>query len=111
MQKLITVQNDIGKNVFCDWINDADYLKRHLVRNATLKVIEKRLEQSKALIFVESGNSLESMWCKYELNYYEQFDRPVFVIKKEDIISGKFNLLEVRDKWYLDSNYKEYVLM
>lgn len=111
VQKLITFQNKKGKNIFCDWINDADYLKRHLVCEATLKVIEKRLEQSKAVIFVESDNSLESVWCKYELNYFEQFNRSILVIKKEDLLEEKMDLLQIIDKWYLDSNYKEYVLM
>ena len=31
VQKLITFQNEHGKNIFCDWINDADYLKRKLL--------------------------------------------------------------------------------
>lgn len=41
MQELITFENKKGKDVFCDWINDVDYLKRHLVCEATLKVIER----------------------------------------------------------------------
>ena len=66
VQKLIRAENQDGKNVFCDWINDVDYLKRHLLCKATLKVLEKRMEQSKAMIFVVSENSLHSIWCKYE---------------------------------------------
>lgn len=50
MQELILFENRKSKNVFCDWINDADYLKRKLVCKATLKVIETRLEQSDAII-------------------------------------------------------------
>lgn len=82
IQTLITAQNKLGKDVFCDWINDVDYLKRHLLCEATLKVIEKRLEQSKALIFVESENSTKSIWCKYELNFFAKLERPMYVIKK-----------------------------
>ena len=58
VQKLIYVENQQGKNVFCDWINDIDYLKRHLLCDATLKVLDEILIQSKALIFVQSENSL-----------------------------------------------------
>ena len=54
---LIIHLNSQGKNVYCDWISDSDYLKRNLVREATLKVIEKRLEQSKAILFVNSNIS------------------------------------------------------
>ena len=54
VQKLIEYENSLGKNVFCDWINDSDYLKRHLLCTATLSVIEKRLEQSDAILFVQS---------------------------------------------------------
>lgn len=111
VQKLITFENHQGKNVFCDWINDVDYLKRHLVCQATLKVLEKRLEQSKALIFVESENSTSSIWCKYELNYYLDLDKPIYTINKKDIEAGEFNLKLLEEKWFVDSNYKELALL
>ena len=44
VQHLISYENSQGKNIYCDWISDSDYLKRHLVCDATLKVIEKRME-------------------------------------------------------------------
>lgn len=74
IQKLIRAENQDGKNIFCDWINDVDYLKRHLLCEATLKVLEKRMEQSNAMIFVVSENSLHSIWCKYELNYFAELE-------------------------------------
>ena len=37
VQELIIYENQKSKDVFCDWINDADYLKRKLVCDATLK--------------------------------------------------------------------------
>lgn len=73
VQKLIIHLNQKGKNIYCDWMNDNDYLKRHLVGNSTLNVITKRLQQSKELIFVISDSSMKSNWCKYELNYFYQF--------------------------------------
>ena len=57
VQKLIQYENKNNKNVFCDWINDSDYLKRHLLCDATLKVLEKRMEQSEYLLFVDSEYS------------------------------------------------------
>ena len=101
----------MGKNVFCDWINDRDYLKRHLVCEATLKVIEKRLEQSNALIFVESENSNTSIWCKYELNYFAELGRPMYIIKKENIHNKVFTLEPMISHWFVDTNYKELALI
>lgn len=107
VQKLITYQNENGKNIFCDWINDSDYLKRNLLCKATLNVIELRLQQSKNLIFVESENSKNSVWCKYELNYYSELDRSIYYITKEDIENNNFNIRLLEDKWFIDKNYKE----
>lgn len=106
VQKLIVYENQQGNNVFCDWISDADYLKRNLMCDATLRVIEKRLLQSKALIFVESENSKNSVWCKYELNYFLQLDRPMFVIDKRCIENSEFIVAPLKTDWFVDSNYR-----
>lgn len=112
VQELILFENKKSKNVFCDWINDADYLKRKLVCNATLKVIEARLEQSDAIIFVDSPNSRNSIWCKYELNYFSELNRPIYCIKVEDIESRNWDALyRMKDKWYYDPDYKKYSLV
>lgn len=111
VQSLILYENQKGKNVFCDWISDSDYLKRNMLCNATLKVLEKRLEQSKNLLFVDSDNSRQSIWCKYELNYFEDLGKPMYIIKKEDIESGKFIICPFVDKWYVDLDYKELALL
>lgn len=101
VQELITYQNENGKNIFCDWINDSDYLKRKLLCKATLNVIELRLQQSKNLIFVESENSKNSVWCKYELNYYLELNRPIYYITKEDIENNNFNIKLLEDGWFI----------
>ena len=111
VQKLILYENNNGKNIFCDWINDLDYLKRNLLCNATLKVLEKRLEQSKALLFVDSNYSRHSVWCKYELNYFKELGKTMYVITIEDIENGKFKIQHFLDIWYLDSDYKELALL
>lgn len=111
VQALIRHENQQGKNVFCDWISDSDYLKRHLLCDATLKVLEKRLLQSKALIFVDSGNSRQSVWCKYELNYFRNLKKLLFVIDVKDILNGEFSVQPFTDEWYMDSHYKEMALL
>lgn len=106
VQKLIIYENKQGKNIFCDWINDSDYLKRNLVCNATLSVLEKRLEQSEAIIFVDSRNSKESIWCKYELNYFYELGKPIYTINKQDIEKEVYILKLLESKWFIDKNYK-----
>lgn len=111
VQKLISYENKKGKIVFCDWINDADYLKRHLVCDVTLKVLEKRMEQSKAMIFVLSESSENSIWCKYELNFFSELGREIYLIEKQDIEDGIFKLKILKDQWFVDVDYKKMALL
>ncbi len=111
VQKLITFQNDNGKNIFCDWINDADYLKRQLVCEATLNVIEKRLEQSNALIFVRTKQSLESVWCQYELNYFHELNKIIYVIDGEEIKNDMYEMEEYPVEEFFNANYKSLALL
>lgn len=107
VQSLIQYLNVKRKNIYCDWINDNDYLKRKLVGKPTLSVIEKRLHQSRAIIFVISDNSLDSNWCKYELNYFNELGKPIYAIRIEDILKEKFNYDVLQKKWFLDSGYRD----
>lgn len=106
VQILISELNKNGKNVYCDWINDIDYLKRNLVGQATGTVIEKRLKQSKNLLFVRSVNSEKSNWVKYELNYFNSLNKNIYEIDKIDILNGKFKYYLTNKEWFLDENYK-----
>lgn len=110
VQELIKTENKLQKNIFCDWINDVDYLKRHLLCEATLKVIEKRMKQSKALIFVKSKNSLDSIWCKYELNFFYELKKPIYIIEKDAIKKKDFELKLVNKYWFIDTDYKKTAL-
>ncbi len=111
VQELIILLNSEGKNVYCDWISDSDYLKWNLVREATLKVIEKRLAQSKAILFVHSNHSTESIWCKYELNYFAEMNKPIYQIDIFDIENGNYIINQLTDKWFYDKEYKTLTLL
>ena len=111
VQRLIEFENNANKNVFCDWINDVDYLKRNLICEATLRVIEERLKQSKALLYVDSENASESVWCIYELNYFLELDKPIYTIKKQDIDNDSFYITPLVDKWFIDQDYKKLPLI
>ena len=106
VQELIQHENSFGYDVFCDWINDSDYLKRHFLCSATLSVIEKRLQQSNALIFVKSDDSIASVWCRYELNYFYQLNKPIYSIEVQKIENNSFELELEKVDWFLDPNYK-----
>ena len=105
VQKLIDYENSIGKNVFCDWIADADYLKRSLLCEATLRVIEWRLEQSDAVIFVNSNNSLQSKWCNYELNYFHRTGKPIYILDAEEILQGNFKYKDIKKNVFYKDDY------
>lgn len=69
------------------------------------------MKQSKALIFVKSENSLSSIWCKYELNFFYELQKPIFIIEKDSIINKDFELKTINDYWFIDSDYKESTLI
>ena len=98
--------NKANKNVYCDWKADNNYLKRHLVCEATKKVINKRIEQSKKIIFVDSVASRNSCWVKYELNYANQQGKEILVSSKDSIDEGYICLETLKDEWFIDSDYE-----
>lgn len=106
VQRLIIFLNKNNKNVYCDWKADDNYLKRHLVCKATQNVINKRIEQSKKMIFVDSVNSRNSCWVKYELNYANQQGKEILVLSKNSIDNGNICMMTLNDKWFIDDNYE-----
>ena len=106
VQRLITLLNKDNKNVYCDWKADNNYLKRRLVCKATQNVINKRIEQSKKILFVDSDTSRNSCWVKYELNYADQRGKEILVLRKDSIDNSNICLMALNDKWFIDSNYE-----
>jgi len=106
VQSIIKVLNKENKNVYCDWINDTSYLKRHLVGDATKSVIEKRLEQSNKVLFIKSKESLLSNWVKYELNYFNSLNKEILEIDISNLRKGKYEYKRLKEKWFYDENYK-----
>lgn len=102
VQNLKDYLNSLKKNIYCDWISDDHYLKRSLIGEATRIVIEKRLEQSLELIFLDTNNSRSSSWVKYELNYFENLKKPIYIWDNRE---NKKKLM--KDKWFLDKNFKK----
>lgn len=107
VQSVITALNDQGKVIYCDWINDTDYLKRHLVGEATLNVIKKRIEKADAVLLIESAQSTSSLWVKYELNYAYSLGKRICVLPTEDIKKSKFQYSVLKNRWFYDEHYEE----
>ena len=106
IQKLIQKLNKQKKNVYCDWINDTDYLKRKLVGTSTLEVIKKRIQQSKALIWVRSDASLRSNWVKYELNYAQILGKEIFYIDANEIDNEILKYFKHDEFWFEDEDFE-----
>lgn len=96
VQKLIKQLNHDDINVYCDWISDRDYLKRFLVCEDTLKVIRKRIDISKAVLFADSENSRKSIWVAYELQYAEKIHKPIYTVCFDD----KQEISRLEDYWF-----------
>jgi len=56
--------------VYVDWIDDK-LLSRDNVSKDTAKVLQKRMKQSKCLIYATSENSSSSRWMPWELGYFD----------------------------------------
>ena len=60
----------LGYKVYVDWINDK-LLSREDVSPQTAKILQKRMNQSKSLLFATSENSPNSKWMPWELGYFD----------------------------------------
>lgn len=59
-----------GYKVYVDWINDR-LLSRTNVTKKTAEILQKRMKQSKCLIYATSENSSTSRWMPWELGYFD----------------------------------------
>ena len=60
----------LGFSVYVDWITDS-LLSRENVTKETAAVLQKRMKQSKCLIYATSENSNTSRWMPWELGYFD----------------------------------------
>lgn len=75
--------NEIGINVYMDWVNDKDELSRNLTCAETAKVITERIKASKAILYVHTNTSLDSKWTPWELGYATALNKPILVYHPE----------------------------
>lgn len=77
---------EMGYSVYVDWITDR-LLSREDVNKKTAEVLQKRMQQSKCLVYATSENSQNSRWMPWELGYFDGIKSKmvgVLPIKKEN---------------------------
>ena len=91
-----------GFSVYVDWITDR-LLSRESVNRETAKILQKRMNQSKCLLYATSKNSQNSRWMSWELGYFDGIkDKMVAIIpvKKDDSASDSFKGEEYLGLYY-----------
>ena len=74
----------LGYSVYVDWINDR-LLSRGNVTKDTASVLQKRMRQSKSLIYVTSENSAQSKWMPWEAGFFDGIrDRMIAILPITD---------------------------
>lgn len=71
--------NRQGKSVYIDWVNDYIMLDRRAQNEDTWNVLEKRMIQSKQMIYVLTENSVKSAYAEQEVKFFKMHGKPVFV--------------------------------
>ncbi|MEG0928705.1 MULTISPECIES: toll/interleukin-1 receptor domain-containing protein [Weeksellaceae] len=105
---LLTIKstlNSLDFNVYIDWINDKEGLKRTLTNVATAQVIIERLKSSDALMFVYTEESLNSLWTPWEIGYFHSSKGKICVYYPEMVDESKIPaFINIYPKVFLDDN-------
>ena len=78
---------EMGYSVYVDWISDGCISRDKKIDKETASILQKRMKQSKCLIYATSDNSQKSRWMPWELGYFDGIkDKMVGIlpIKKTD---------------------------
>lgn len=80
-----------GFTVYVDWINDK-LLSRDNVTKDTAAVLQKRMRQSKCLIYATSENASQSKWMPWETGFFDGIrDRMVAILPISENASSDFS--------------------
>lgn len=100
--------NRLNLHVYCDWLNDTDFLKRTYASEYTKIVLKKRIEQSAKVLFLRSKNTNDqqnnffSEWVEMEIAYAKELNKDIECI---DLIQdGKCEFKLFEKKIILEGN-------
>lgn len=88
--RLKSILNHININVYIDWVNDRDALKRELTNVNTANAIIERLKASKALLYVHTEASQNSRWAPWELGFFHAIKGKICVYNPNNIAKAPF---------------------
>ena len=92
--------NRLNLHVYCDWLNDTDFLKRIYASEYTKIVLKKRIEQSSKVLFLRSKNTNDqqnnffSEWVEMEILYAKKLSKDIECIDLIQDGKCEFKLFE-----------------
>lgn len=101
--KLKVLLNAQNINIYVDWVNDRESLRRELTNVDTAQVIIERLKNSKCLLYIHTEASLFSKWTPWELGYFHALGKKICVYTPNDTVE-KPPYLDIYPKAVLNSN-------
>lgn len=99
--------NSSNINVYVDWLNDREALKRELVNQSTAGVIIERMKVSKALMYIYTDTT--SQWAPWELGYFHAQSGKICIYNPQRI--NLIPYLELYPTVELGNDNKFYVKM
>lgn len=100
---VIQIKNEMNRlnlHVYCDWLNDTDFLKRTYASEYTKIVLKKRIEQSAKVLFLRSKNTNDqqnnffSEWVEMEIAYAKKLNKDIECIDLIQDGKCEFKLFE-----------------
>lgn len=85
--KLKTMLNAQGINVYIDWVNDRDQLRRELTSKDTAMVIIERIKACKAIMYIHTEAATASQWTPWELGYAHALGKKICILQTEEVSS------------------------
>lgn len=78
-----------GYTVYVDWIIDS-HLQRNNVTKRTVNHIQRRMKQSKSLVYATSKNASSSKWMPWELGYMDGYKGKCAILPITDYETSDF---------------------
>lgn len=101
--KLKVLLNAQNINIYVDWVNDRESLKRELTNVDTAQVIIERLKTSKCLLYIHTEASFFSKWTPWKLGYFHALGKKICVYTPNDMVE-KPPYLDIYPKAILNNN-------
>lgn len=83
VKEIIKSLNQSHLHIYCDWFNDTDFLKRQYAGEYTKIVLQKRIQQSKKVLFIRTKNTNDpqnnffSEWVEMEILYAKKLNKEI----------------------------------